>query len=215
LSESLLALVADNFSKVIRNALEHSKMKDLAMRDDLTRLFNRRIFDETLDHRLRNTDACPISLLLMDLDNFKKVNDTFGHQAGDRVLNTFAKILKESCRGNDLVARIGGEEFAIILSQTGADDAFAIAQRIRKKFAETVFPFDDRQIQLTTSAGLATTRKGSTTFAPNLVKRADFALYQAKKTGKNKVCIFTADLLSQAPDYPVVEDHDSRAFAFC
>ncbi len=196
-SESLLVSVAACFSQAIKNSLEHSRMKDLAMRDGLTELFNRRIFDETLAQKVKCPDMRPVSLLIIDLDNFKQVNDTFGHQAGDQVLKTVARILKESCRGHDLVARFGGEEFAIILSQTKAATAHAIAQRIRNRLAKTAFTFDDRQLQMTASIGLATCQEGSTIFTANLVKQADRALYQAKRTGKNKVCMFPADLLTE------------------
>ena len=197
-SESLLANVSACFSQAIRNALEHGRMKDLAMRDGLTELFNRRIFDETLAQKVKCHDLRPVSLLLIDLDNFKKVNDVFGHQAGDQVLKTFARILKDSCRGQDLVARFGGEEFAIILSQTKAVTAHAIAQRIRNRLAKTIFTFDDRQLQMTASIGLASCEKGSGIFTSNLVKQADRALYQAKRSGKNKVCVFPDDLLVDA-----------------
>lgn len=199
LSESLLVNIAACFSQAIRNALEHGRMKDLAMRDGLTELFNRRIFDETLAQKIKCPDMRPVSLLLIDLDNFKQVNDTFGHQAGDLVLKTFARILKESCRGNDLVARFGGEEFAIILSQTKADTAHAIAQRIRNRLEKTVFTFDDRQLRMTASIGLATCTEGSGIFTSNLVKQADRALYEAKRTGKNRVCVFPEDLLTETP----------------
>jgi diguanylate cyclase (GGDEF)-like protein len=214
-SESLLVSVVACFSQTIRNALEHSKMKDLAMRDGLTELLNRRIFDETLAQKVKNSDMRPVSLLIIDLDNFKQVNDTFGHQAGDQVLKTVAKILKESCRGLDLVARFGGEEFAIILSQTKAVTAHAIAQRIRNRLAKTVFTFDDRQLQMTASIGLATCQEGSSIFTANLVKQADRALYQAKRTGKNKVCMFPDDLLvDETPDYGV-EHFGALASARC
>lgn len=194
-SESLLVSVTACFSQTIRNAQEHGKMKDLAMRDGLTELSNRRIFDETLAQKVKYPDMHPVSLLIIDLDNFKQVNDTFGHQAGDQVLKTVAKILKESCRGQDLVARFGGEEFAIILSQTKAVTAHAIAQRIRNRLAKTVFTFDDRPLLMTASIGLATCHEGSSIFTANLVKQADRALYQAKRTGKNKVCVYPDDLL--------------------
>lgn len=194
-SESLLVNVAASFSQAVRNALEHGRMKDLAMRDSLTQLYNRRIFDETLAQKLKCPDLHPISLLIIDLDNFKQVNDTFGHQAGDQVLKVFAKILKESCRGHDLVARFGGEEFAIILSQTKAATAHAVAQRIRNRLEKAAFTFDGRQLRMTASIGLATCNSGSSIFTSNLVKQADRALYQAKRTGKNKVCVFPDDLL--------------------
>lgn len=197
-SEYLLVNITACFSQAIKNTLEHSRVKNLAMRDGLTGLFNRRVFDETLSEKVKCTDLRPVSLLIIDLDNFKQVNDTFGHQAGDQVLKTFAHILQESCRGQDLVARFGGEEFAIILSQTKTATAHAIAQRIRNRLAKTVFVFDERQHEMTASIGLSTSQEVNTIFTSNLVKQADKALYQAKKTGKNKVCVFPADLLTEA-----------------
>jgi diguanylate cyclase (GGDEF)-like protein len=198
-SEPLLVSVATYFSQAIRNSLEHSRMKNLAMLDGLTKLYNRRIFDETLAQKVTCQDTNPVSLLLIDLDNFKQVNDTYGHQAGDHVLKTVARILKESCRGHDLVARFGGEEFAIIISQTQAATAHAVALRIKNRLEKNVFDFDNRQFKVTASIGLATCEKGSTIFTSNLVKRADRALYQAKRTGKNKVCVSPADLLTEVP----------------
>jgi diguanylate cyclase (GGDEF)-like protein len=214
-SDSLLVSVVACFSQAVKNAQEHSRMKDLAMRDGLTGLFNRRIFDDAVAQRVKSTDMRPVSLLIIDLDNFKQVNDTFGHQAGDEVLKTFAKILKESCRGHDLVARFGGEEFAIILSQTQAATAHAIAQRIRNRLEKTVFSFDDRQLQMTASIGLATCQGGSTVFTSNLVRQADQALYQAKKTGKNKVCVYPANLLTESSFSLDVENFGSFAAANC
>ncbi len=214
-SESLLISVASCFSQAIRNVLEHSRMKDLAMRDGLTELYNRRVFDETLAQKVKCSDMRPVSLLIIDLDNFKRVNDTYGHQAGDQVLKTFGKILKESCRGNDLVARFGGEEFAIILSQTKAATAHVIAQRIRNRLEKTAFTFDDHQLQMTASIGLATCNGGNSIFTSNLVKQADRALYQAKKTGKNKVCVFPDDLLKDVQPATVLENFGSLIPAGC
>jgi len=215
LSESLLVSLAACFSQAIKNAQEHGRVKNLAMRDGLTDLFNRRVFDETLAQKVKNPDMRPVSLLLIDLDNFKLVNDTFGHQAGDQVLKTLAVILKDSCRGNDLVARFGGEEFAIILSQTQAATAHAIAQRIRNRLAKTSFTFDDRQLQVTASIGLATCPEASSIFTSNLVKRADRALYQAKRTGKNKVCVLPADLLTGSLHSFGTENFTSAVSAHC
>lgn len=214
-SDTLLVSIATCFGQAIRNALEHSRMKDLAMRDGLTELFNRRIFDETLAQKIKCPDMRPVSLLIIDLDNFKRVNDTFGHQAGDQVLKTFARILKESCRGHDLVARFGGEEFAIILSQTKATTAHAIAQRIRNRLEKTAFTFDDRQLQMTASIGLATCQEGVTVSTANLVKQADRALYQAKTSGKNKVCVFPTDLLLASTSSCGEENFGSLVPASC
>jgi two-component system, cell cycle response regulator len=214
-STSLLVSITAPFSQAIKNALEHGKMRDLAMRDGLTGLFNRRIFDETLAQKIKTPDMRPVSLLLIDLDNFKQVNDTFGHQAGDLVLKTFAMILKESCRGHDLVARFGGEEFAIILSQTQPAAAYAIAQRIRNRLAKTVFTFDDQLLQVTASIGLATCREGNSIFTASLVKQADRALYEAKKTGKNMVCVFPTDLLTEAESSPDRGNYGTFAQAHC
>ncbi len=214
-SDALFTSMASCFSQAIRNALQHSKMKDLAMRDCLTGLYNRRIFDETLAQKVKSPNSRPVSLLLIDVDNFKQVNDTFGHQAGDQVLKTLAKILKESCRGNDLVARFGGEEFAIILSQTKAATAHAIAQRIRCRLAKTEFNFDGRQLQITASIGLSTCREENAIYSSNLVNQADRALYQAKMTGKNKVCVFPADLLEDSTFSLGLESFGSFASANC
>ena len=211
-SASLHANIVACFSQAIKNALQHSRMKDLAMRDGLTGLFNRRAFDETLAQQTKSPNMRPVSLLLIDLDNFKQVNDIFGHQSGDQVLKSFAEILKESCRGHDLVARIGGEEFAIILSRTKGATAHAIAQRIRNRLAKTVFTFDGRQVQITASIGLAVCQEG---FTANLVKQADQALYQAKRTGKNKVCTFPFDLLMNSSRSLGGENFGSLASASC
>jgi len=214
-SASLRDNIAASFSQAIKNALQHSRMRDLAMRDGLTGVFNRRIFEETLAQQAKNPIMRPVSLILFDLDNFKQLNDTFGHQAGDQVLKSFAEILKESCRSHDLVARFGGEEFAIILSRTTAAAAHAIAQRIRNRLAKTVFTFDGRQIQMTVSIGVATCENGGTIFTANLVKQADQALYRAKSTGKNKVCMAQHDVFMNSPRPLAGENFGSLASVAC
>ena len=148
LSKSIIVSVATYFSQAVKNALEHSRMRDLAMRDGLTNLYNRRIFDETLEEKVKCHDTHPVSLLIIDLDNFKKVNDTFGHQAGDHVLKTVARVLKESCRGNDLVSRFGGEEFAIILSQSQATTAHTERNVLKISWQKSFLPLMNRNYKL-------------------------------------------------------------------
>ncbi len=191
LSTTLLAEVTAHFSRTLKNALAHEQVKELAMKDALTGLFNRRVFDELLEVEMRRKDLMPISLLLIDLDDFKKVNDTFGHQAGDEVLSTVGKILREGCRGSDLVARYGGEEFAVMLPSTNSSVAFEIAQRLRTRLAGTVFVFKGQQLRLTASIGIAFTSGGRSDPISQLVSRADQALYRAKKNGKNMTYIYT------------------------
>lgn len=188
-SASFLNNVAENVSHALKNAREHNKVKELAMRDALTGLFNRRVFDEMLDIEGKRLELMPLSLLIIDLDNFKKINDSFGHPAGDQVLARFGKILRDNCRGSDLVARYGGEEFAVMLPTTSSSIAFDIAQRLRSRLAETTFVFDEQQVRLTASIGIAYTADTGKT-AADLVQRADQALYRAKKSGKNRTCVY-------------------------
>lgn len=211
LSLPSLSALAAHFSCILANALAHSKLKEMAMKDSLTGLFNRRIFDELLAVEVRRKELEPISLLLIDLDDFKKVNDTFGHPAGDEVLSTVGRLLREGCRGSDLVARYGGEEFAIMLPATKTAMAFDIAQRLRTRLANTVFVFSGRQVRLTASIGIATT-SGTKTDRAKLVSRADQALYRAKKAGKNMAYIHCSKTvpLSERP-----EPREKRAVRFC
>jgi diguanylate cyclase (GGDEF)-like protein len=201
LSPALLAEVAAHFSRTLKNALLHEQVKELAMKDALTGLYNRRVFDELLAVEMRRKALMPISLLLIDLDDFKKVNDTFGHPAGDEVLSTVGKILREGCRGSDLVARYGGEEFAVMLPSTNSAVAFEIAQRLRTRIAGTIFVFNGKQLRLTASIGIAFTSGGRSDPITQLVSRADEALYRAKNNGKNSTIIYTpktADISKRA-----------------
>lgn len=193
-----LTSVADNFARTLKNSLEYSKVKELAMRDGLTGLFNRRVFDEMMGLDGEREKMLPFSLLLIDLDDFKQVNDTFGHSAGDQVLATFGSILRESCRGADLVARYGGEEFAVMLPTTPSLKAFEIAQRLRIRFAATAFAFEGRHLKLTASIGIACTFDTSTVPMGDLIQRADNALYQAKKEGKNRISIYSTRKIETA-----------------
>ncbi|WP_243370934.1 GGDEF domain-containing protein [Geotalea sp. SG265] len=190
-SRPFLAAVTENFAQALKNSMEFYRVKELAMRDGLTGLYNRRVFDEILTIEGGLHKLMPLSLLLLDMDDFKQVNDTFGHAAGDQVLATFGTILRESCRGADLVARYGGEEFAIILPATPSTKATEIAQRMRMRFAATTFAFEGQHFCQTVSIGIACTFDTKKIPISELVHRADMALYRAKREGKNRVCIHT------------------------
>ena len=165
----------------------NERLNHLAVTDELTTLYNRRRFQEMLDEgveeHLRAGDQ--VSLILMDVDRFKSLNDEFGHQAGDQALRQVAKILRENSRRHELPARYGGEEFGVILQRCGNNEAGIAAERFRSALERAEWP--DRQI--TASFGVATC--GPTIQTVNdLVAAADFALYQAKQNGRNRVELY-------------------------
>lgn len=157
--------------------------------DGLTSVLNRAAFDERLQAEFKSIDRHkrPLSLLMVDIDFFKRINDTYGHQAGDRVLQSVAKLLEETTRPGDVVTRYGGEEFAIILPETDAHSAMAMAERLRAAIEEARIEFDVcGAVSLTVSVGCAT-RMPLGAKGENLVKAADSALYDAKNAGRNRV----------------------------
>ncbi len=154
---------------------------DLAVRDGLTGLFNRRYFNELVNVEVNRVKRFPtaLSLLMLDIDNFKNYNDTQGHQAGDELLKSAAKVFKNSVRAVDIVSRYGGEEFVIILPQADKKAAQIIAERLRVQIS--------LYLPTTVSIGIATLPDDASE-VEQLIEKADAALYQAKKTGKNKWC---------------------------
>ncbi len=157
-----------------------------ALTDALTGLPNRRAFDTALNQRLSewNRRGTHISLALVDVDHFKKCNDRYGHMAGDAVLKQFAALLSETVRGMDLVARIGGEEFAILLPSTDIEEARCAAERVRTAVAKAKFHHESTTLRMTLSAGVATARLEER--AHLLLGRADQALYAAKEAGRDR-----------------------------
>jgi diguanylate cyclase (GGDEF)-like protein len=156
--------------------------------DPLTGVANRRLFLETLQQECRNTvhRGSSLSLLLIDLDHFKSINDRFGHPAGDAVLSVVAERLQSCLRSEDLLARYGGEEFSILLPATTPEEALLCAERIRTAIASSPVAIDGVQLPLTASIGVSTLQCGSTDLTL-LLKQADLALYRAKAEGRNRV----------------------------
>jgi diguanylate cyclase (GGDEF)-like protein len=168
-----------------RTELRH---KTAAMTDPLTGLLNRRAFlqdAEALLHQQISRDR-PIGVLLIDLDHFKSINDRFGHAAGDKVLQIFAKTAQASLRQNDLVGRLGGEEFTVVLADASIDNAYLVADRLRNAFAVAAAVIDGQALHATASIGVSVIVDPSQDLA-RLMTLADQALYLAKARGRNRV----------------------------
>ncbi|HIJ78743.1 MAG: response regulator [Desulfobulbaceae bacterium] len=190
----------------IRRWLEVAEQRHGANIDPLTGVFNRRTFSIMLtqeeERALRYNR--PVSAVIMDIDHFKKVNDTYGHHIGDSVLAEMALILRETCRHSDLVVRWGGEEFAILLPETGDEEAIIFAEKARLKIAERSFHLAGH---LTASFGVAQLRKNDEI---GMMKRADNALYRAKEKGRNKVVVDRPNLKeNEIISLLVVDDDES------
>ena len=167
----------------------HENLLSSALRDGLTKLFNKRYFLDRLDAELKfaQRHRTAVSLLLLDLDHFKRVNDTEGHLAGDAVLATVAAALSKAVRNEDVVARYGGEEMAIILRAIDIEPAAHMAERMRKVVEATAIPFDSRHLRVTVSIGVATYPATPAKQIDELIEAADKALYRAKNAGRNRV----------------------------
>lgn len=185
-----------------RNTLsaQMDKLKKLSITDPLTGLLNRRYLRDRLEEEFARSQRYnrQMSILMVDLDGFKQYNDTLGHPAGDRVLETIAVIIIHSLRSMDIVARYGGDEFVVILPETGVETAMLIGERLRQDIAEAVLPTGDvmlmpgqRPPKITSSIGIACYPDHDDTTAEMLFQRADNALYAAKAKGRNRVEIFS------------------------
>jgi two-component system cell cycle response regulator len=172
----------------IENAY-HEEIYRLTTIDGLTQIYNKRYFVDTLErevaraHRYRRA----LSLVMFDIDHFKKVNDGYGHLAGDYVLKHLAQTVRAKIRREDCFARYGGEEFAIVLPEIDAANCLPFAEKIRQIVERTEFKFENVRIPVTISMGIATV-EGEIVDAQTLIKRADERLYEAKASGRNRVC---------------------------
>jgi diguanylate cyclase (GGDEF)-like protein len=171
------------------NVILMKKLEEAAFTDGLTGLFNRKHFMELASMKIDHCDQqqIPCSLLMFDLDFFKKVNDTYGHLAGDEVLRCTAQQVQRAVRSADILGRYGGEEFVVFMDGADATVALKLAERIRAIVEKMDCVFEGTEIRITCSVGVMTSA-GSLTLE-QLVEKADEALYEAKQTGRNKVCI--------------------------
>lgn len=174
------------------NLLEETRKSSRS--DGLTGLFNRRFFDEALEGEMKRAQRYEgsFSLIFFDLDNFKKLNDTYGHQAGDMTLKKTAEIMLTEKRTEDLACRYGGEELVLILPETTKVNALVIAERIRQKVEELELVFEGKQFSVTSSGGVAS-YPADAKDVKTLLNMADVALYQAKENGKNRIVLHNTD----------------------
>lgn len=172
-------------------AFENARLYSLAITDELTHMFTQRYFRYSIDRMFleANKYSTELTFLMMDIDDFKKINDTYGHPVGDSVLEIVAEHIMGSTRDSDLTFRYGGEEFVALLPSTNTEKGMVVAERIRKRIEDAVFKFDKVAFKVTISTGLAV-YPHSADNARDLIVRADEALYRAKETGKNKVVTY-------------------------
>jgi diguanylate cyclase (GGDEF)-like protein len=191
----LLSMVGASLSLALHNAAVHEQMQELASRDGLTGLLNRRVFEEVLAREFKASRRyhAPASLLLVDVDHFKRVNDLFGHAAGDDVLKAVAALMHRAVRDTDSVGRCGGEEFWIVLPHTSLVSAAVLAERLRDQIGRYEFDTDGGRVRITVSMGIAQLPDGTIHAVSEWMAAADAALYDAKGSGRNGVVIHTPD----------------------
>ena len=172
--------------------LKNDALSEISARDALTGLYNRWYVMEKIDSEMNRSlrHGCPVSLIMLDIDHFKRVNDSFGHSAGDRVLRSVGQVLRDSCRIYDVAGRYGGEEFCVVLPETKVGNTTVVAERIRERLAASRFDVGADSVVVTASIGIAgidSVESEGAMSASALIDRADQALYSAKHHGRNRV----------------------------
>ena len=191
--------VRRSFLRSLLDEWNYQTLKNLAHTDDLTQLYNRRHFVDMAERSIhqwpRHASSC---LLMFDVDHFKNINDSYGHDVGDRVLQLIAEVTRKEMRHSDVLARFGGEEFIALLEDTQLQDSLVIAERIRCAIQKQyIYVKPNHAIRFTISIGIAELESHTQTLE-DLIKQADIALYQAKKTGRNRIEVYHPDILDQA-----------------
>jgi diguanylate cyclase (GGDEF)-like protein len=201
LEQRMLSVQRENLDLVVRNRT----LSEVSSRDVLTGLYNRWYVIEKIDSEINRAirHGSPMSLLMLDIDHFKRINDTWGHAAGDEVLRGVGQMLRDSCRVYDVPGRYGGEEFCIVLPETHMGNTTVVAERIRKRFESTELKCNGEAVVVTASIGIA----GMDESAPSeilspaaLIDRADRALYSAKSRGRNRIETWDRALYQCADD---------------
>jgi len=187
----LVSIVDDTNAAMYRDRLEKtlSTLEESNRTDHLTQVANRRFFMQCLDEELAlwERNQLEFCLIILDIDHFKPINDTYGHQCGDQVLVNLATLLQSTLRPYDKIGRYGGEEFCILLPQTDCQSGLQVAERMRSVIAEYAFPCGRNAISLTVTISLGVTSAQTSATADSLLQKADQALYAAKNAGRNRV----------------------------
>ncbi|PIW63424.1 MAG: hypothetical protein COW13_01820 [Candidatus Omnitrophica bacterium CG12_big_fil_rev_8_21_14_0_65_50_5] len=187
----IFAMLANQAGLAIENSRLYEIVKHKSDTDALTDLWNHGFFQSQLNEEIENhrRNSRPLSLVMLDIDNFKKLNDVYGHQTGDMILKGIANVLKESSRQQDYICRYGGEEFSLILTDTNKEQGHAIAERVRKHIEGLAFPTpkSETPLKVTVSLGLAAFPDNASA-KDDLIAKADKAMYIAKFSGKNQTC---------------------------
>lgn len=197
----ILSMTAAPLAIAIRNAEIYKQVEDLAVKDPLTHVLNRRAFPTILEREFRRANRynIPLALMMIDLDHFKKINDTYGHLVGDQVLREMATAFKASVRDVDVVIRYGGEEFLVILPGTNLQEGLIVANRIKNRVERTTFNNDEVPIRMTVSIGVSHYPSPNISTPETLFNQADQALYTAKKNGRNRIMILKSVKTSDWP----------------
>lgn len=186
----MVALMDITKSKKLEQTLEETnrKLLYLSRYDDLTDVLNARTYYEEAEKKLISEQAShsPCSVLFLDLDHFKRINDTYGHSTGDIVLSCTAKCISQACRKSDLIGRVGGEEFSVFLPETGHSDAMALAETLRRKIEEMEIAVGNNLVKVTASIGVDLKSESHRSIA-DIQREADCAMYHAKQSGRNKI----------------------------
>ncbi len=182
----------------LRNAVWYQRAVHSAQMDPLTGIQNRTAMATTLQREvdLAHRNHTPLSLIVVDIDLFKNINDQYGHSIGDAVLKEFSRVISDNLRSSDIVFRYGGEEFVILLTGTPSDDVVLVADRIRESVQNHPFHFEDLELSLTASFGTASLESGDT--SDDLFEKADTALYKAKESGRNLVIPYRKEIIMKA-----------------
>jgi diguanylate cyclase (GGDEF)-like protein len=179
----------------LANARMLTRLEELATTDGMTGLINRRTLLEIAAQKIRSARRFnkPLSILVCDIDHFKRVNDTYGHDTGDQVIKGFADVMRRVKRDIDVVARIGGEEFVFLCEETADKGALQLAERIRSELEAARFTTEDGELRVTASVGVATFPAAGQDWE-SIFKAADEALYASKRGGRNRVTLWTSKL---------------------